>query len=89
MDTLKDKTIIFNELSDIDIVDLRDDNLDMFIKMNILNNGKVIYSLDDNKLLEKFCDETHRIYKENEAFMYFRINFNILTFGARHQMLKC
>lgn len=56
----------------IDVVDLRSDTLDLFIKINILNSGKVIYSADNNQLFESFCDETDRIYKENKNFMYFR-----------------
>lgn len=56
----------------IDVVDLRSDTLDLFIKINILNSGKVIYSADNNELFESFCDETDRIYKENKNFMYFR-----------------
>lgn len=56
----------------IDAIDLRSDTLDFFIKIDILNNGKVIYSADNNQLFERFYDETDRIYKENENFMYFR-----------------
>ncbi|MCY6354181.1 nucleotidyltransferase domain-containing protein [Clostridium sp. ZS2-4] len=56
----------------IDVVDLRSHTLDLFIKINILNNGDVIYSTDNNKLFERFCYETDRIYRENENFMYFR-----------------
>ena len=56
----------------IDVIDLRSDTLDLFIKINILNSGNIIYSKDNNELLEKFCDDTDRIYKENENFMYFR-----------------
>lgn len=40
--------------------------------MNILNSGKVIYSKDNDTLFNKFCEETDRIYRENENFMYFR-----------------
>lgn len=56
----------------IDVLDLKSDNLDIFIKINILNNGKVIYTKDNNKLLEQLCDETNRIYRENENYMFFR-----------------
>lgn len=57
---------------EIDVLDLRNKELDLFVKINILNNGKVIHSLDNNKSLESIYDETDRIYKENENFMYFR-----------------
>ncbi|GAA0731091.1 hypothetical protein GCM10008905_33140 [Clostridium malenominatum] len=57
---------------EVDVLDLRSNTLDIFIKMNILNSSKVIYSSDENKLLQKFCEDTHRIYKENEDFIYFR-----------------
>lgn len=56
----------------IDVIDLNSDNLDLFVKINILNKGYVIYSEDEKKLFEKFSDETDRIYKENEDFIYFR-----------------
>lgn len=56
----------------VDVIDLRSDNLDLFIKINVLNNGNIIYSKDNNKLFGEFCDEIDRIYRENENFMYFR-----------------
>ncbi|MEG2936744.1 MAG: nucleotidyltransferase domain-containing protein, partial [Clostridium sp.] len=55
----------------IDVVDLRSSTLDIFIKINILNSCKSVYSLDKEKF-EKFCDEVHWIYKENEDYFYFR-----------------
>lgn len=57
---------------EIDVLDLRSDNLDIFIKINILNDGKIIYCNDNKKEFEKICDETDWIYRENENFMYFR-----------------
>ncbi|WP_253198003.1 hypothetical protein [Clostridium gasigenes] len=62
----------YNHKEYIDILDLRSTNLDLFVKINVLNNGKVIYSTDNNKNFNIFYDETDRIYKENENFMYFR-----------------
>lgn len=62
----------------IDVIDLRSDTLDLFVKINILNNSKVIYSKDNNKLLEDFCNETDKIYRENEDFMYYR-KVDVLT----------
>lgn len=57
---------------EIDILDLRSEVLDLFVKINILNNGKVIYSKDNGKSLDVLYNETDKIYKENENFMYFR-----------------
>lgn len=57
---------------EIDVIDLRSESLDLFVKINILNNAKIIYSTDHNKLFDEFCDDTDKIYKENEDFIYFR-----------------
>ena len=57
---------------EIDILDLRNRKLDLFVKISILNNGKVIYSSDNRKSLDVLYNETDKIYKENENFMYFR-----------------
>lgn len=55
----------------IDVVDLRSSTLDIFVKINILNSCKLIYSFNERSF-EKFCDEVHWIYKENEDYFYFR-----------------
>lgn len=55
----------------IDVVDLRSKTLDIFIKINILNTCQVIYSINPEKF-ERYCDEVHWIYKENEDYFYFR-----------------
>lgn len=57
---------------EIDVIDLKSDNLDIFVKINILNDGKLIYCNDNKKEFEKFCDETDWVYRENENFIYFR-----------------
>jgi len=57
---------------EIDVIDLRSENLYIFLKINVLNEGKVIYSNDHNCNLEKLKDETDRIYRENENFFWFR-----------------
>lgn len=57
---------------DIDILDLRSEALDLFVKINILNTGKVIYSKDNNKSLNILYDEIDKIFKENENFIHFR-----------------
>ena len=57
---------------EIDVIDLKSESLYIFLKINVLNEGTVIYSNDDNYNLEKFKDETDKIYKENENFFWFR-----------------
>lgn len=57
---------------EIDVIDLRSESLNLFIKINVLNKGKIIYCNDNNYILEKFKDEIDRIYKENENFFWFR-----------------
>lgn len=54
----------------IDVVDLHSETLDIFIKINILNTGKSIYTIDNNQYLNKFMDEVDFYYRENEH--YFR-----------------
>jgi len=56
----------------IDIVDLNSTTLDMFIKINILNTGKVLYTSDNNKSLEELIDKLEWHYRENENFFYYR-----------------
>ncbi len=56
---------------EIDVIDLRNEHLNLFLKINVLNEGKLIYS-NDNDNLENFKDEIDRIYKENEDFFWFR-----------------
>ena len=57
---------------EIDVIDLRSRSLNLFLKINVLNDGIVIYSNDDNYNLEKLKDETDKIFKENENFFWFR-----------------
>ena len=57
---------------EIDVIDLKCENLYIFLKINVLNEGEIIYSNDDNYNLEKSKDEIDRIYKENENFFWFR-----------------
>ncbi|MGL5084433.1 MAG: nucleotidyltransferase family protein [Clostridium sp.] len=74
LDNILDLELFFENLlnREIDILDLRSSNLDLFVKINVLNNGKVLYSTDNNKNFDIFYDETDRIYRENENFIYFR-----------------
>lgn len=57
---------------EIDVLDLRSESLDIFVKISILNTGKIIYTEDNGMSLEVLYNETDRIYRENENFMYFR-----------------
>lgn len=57
---------------EIDVIDLKSEGLYIFLKINVLNEGEIIYSNDDNYNLEVFKDETDKIYKENENFFWFR-----------------
>ncbi|MFW2489054.1 type VII toxin-antitoxin system MntA family adenylyltransferase antitoxin [Clostridium chromiireducens] len=57
---------------EIDVIDLRSENLDLFLKIGILNEGKIIYTDDNNCCLQKFEEKLDRIYRENENFIYFR-----------------
>lgn len=57
---------------EIDVIDLRSEELNIFIKIRVLNEGKIIYCNDNNNVLEEFKNETDRIYKENENFFWFR-----------------
>ena len=52
----------------IDVIDLQSDNLDIFIKIDILNNGKIIYSTDNNKNLENLKEKVDWYYRENEHY---------------------
>ncbi|WP_291565882.1 MULTISPECIES: type VII toxin-antitoxin system MntA family adenylyltransferase antitoxin [unclassified Clostridium] len=56
----------------IDVVDLNSTTLDLFIKINILNTGKVLYTSDNNKSLEELIDKLEWYYRENENFFYYR-----------------
>lgn len=56
---------------DIDIIDLKNSDLNMFVKIKILNSGKVIYSKNPHEL-EDFKTQVEWIYRENEDYIYFR-----------------
>lgn len=57
---------------EIDVIDLKSDSLDLFLKINILNNGKVLYTRDENKVLEEFKNTVDWIYRENKDYIFFR-----------------
>ncbi|MGK0466981.1 nucleotidyltransferase family protein [Clostridium sp.] len=56
----------------IDVVDLNSDNLDIFIKINILNSSKSVYSSDQNLSLEELVENLDWYFKENENFFRYR-----------------
>lgn len=74
LDNILDLELFFENLlnREIDILDLKSSNLDLFVKINILNTGEVLFSTDNNKNFNIFYGETDRIYRENENFIYFR-----------------
>lgn len=57
---------------EIDVVDLKSDNLDLFLKINILDYGTVLYTIDDNSNLDLYRDYIDWIYKENRDYIFFR-----------------
>ncbi|MEG0326267.1 MAG: nucleotidyltransferase domain-containing protein [Cellulosilyticaceae bacterium] len=56
----------------IDVIDLKSEGLDLFIKINILNTGVSVYTTDDRQSLEQMIDEVEIYYRDNETFFYFR-----------------
>lgn len=74
LDTVLNLELFLENLLDrsIDVVDLNSENLDIFIKISILNDGKSIYTSDNNKSLEELIDKTDIYFKENESFFYKR-----------------
>lgn len=74
LDNILDMELYFEKLlkREIDVIDLHSDTLDLFVKMNILNEGRVVYSKDNNKELEHFKEKVDWTYKENENFIFFR-----------------
>lgn len=57
---------------EIDIIDLKSDNIDLFVKINILNSGTVLYSSDDNFNYEAYAQQVDWTYRENRNYMFFR-----------------
>lgn len=57
---------------DVDVINLRDRNLDLNMKVTIYDNGTLIYDNDNLKLYNIDYEETERLYKDNETFRYFR-----------------
>ncbi|MEG0134074.1 MAG: nucleotidyltransferase domain-containing protein [Clostridium sp.] len=53
---------------DIDVIDLNSENLDIFIKINILNSSKIVYSRDNGVMLNQLIDNVEWYYRENEHY---------------------
>lgn len=66
--------LLFEELlgRTIDVVDLRSKTLDIFIKIEILNTAKTLYSEDNDQCLEHLKEATEQYYRINEDYFFFR-----------------
>lgn len=56
----------------IDVIDLKSENLDIFIKVEILNTGISIYTSDKNKLYNEFYNSVEIYYNENKHYFNIR-----------------
>lgn len=74
LDNILEMELYFENLCkrEIDLIDLKSDSLDMFVKINILNKGRVLYSYDNNLNFKSFKNLVDMAYKENNDFIYFR-----------------
>ncbi|BCN31831.1 nucleotidyltransferase family protein [Anaeromicropila herbilytica] len=52
----------------IDVIDLKDPNLDIFVKIQALNNGISIYTSNQDVALKLCIEETEFFYRINESF---------------------
>ena len=57
---------------EVDIVDLKSKDTQLNMKVNIYDNGKIIYDDDHCNLYNLDYMEVERVYKENETFRFFR-----------------
>lgn len=53
---------------EIDVIDLNDPSLDIFVKIQALNNGALVYTRNHNQTLRKCEEETEYFYRINESF---------------------
>lgn len=74
LDDILDLELFYENLlnREIDIIDLKSNSLDLFVRINILNNCKILYSNDNNENFNILYDETEIIYNENKNFFHFR-----------------
>lgn len=54
----------------VDVINLRDENLDLNLKVNIYDNSMIIYSDDNLRLYNMEYINTELLYKENETFSF-------------------
>lgn len=57
---------------EIDIIDLKDSNTELSIRVTIFDEGEIIYNSDKLEDYKKEYGDTERLYKDNETFRYFR-----------------
>ncbi|MBE6067521.1 MAG: nucleotidyltransferase domain-containing protein [Clostridium lundense] len=56
----------------VDAINLRDENLDLNLKVNIYDDSMIIYSDDNLRLYNMEYINTELLYKENEIFMEYQ-----------------
>lgn len=57
--------------AEVDVINLRDENLDLNTKVNIYDDSMIIYSEDNLRLYNTEYINTELLYKENETFRLF------------------
>ena len=57
---------------EIDIINLADENTELNLRVDIFDNGEIIYVDDNLELYNSNYNKVERIYKENETFRYFK-----------------
>lgn len=57
---------------EIDIIDLKDINTELSIKVTIFDEGEIIYNSDELEDYKNEYRDTERLYKDNETFRHFR-----------------
>ncbi|MGL4848959.1 MAG: type VII toxin-antitoxin system MntA family adenylyltransferase antitoxin [Clostridium sp.] len=72
-DILKLESFFEDELDrEIDLVDLKNENLDIFLKVKILNDGEKVYTSDNNNEFNKYYDKIDNYYNVNKSFFEIR-----------------
>lgn len=69
-----DIELAFEELlgRQIDVVDMRDVQVDIFLKVHILNTGECLFATDKGSNLEQFIDEVDAYYRRNRHYFELR-----------------
>lgn len=57
---------------EIDIIDLKDVNTELSMKVTIFDEGEIIYNSDELEDYKNEYRDTEMLYKDNETFRYFR-----------------